>query len=259
MREWILRGLSVVVLAGCAWTATVVPLEDLSTGMLTGSPLADSSADPNWSINGGAAYVTNRNGGASALGCVQSFPFCGAPDTNNNPNYWDTSNYDSSRWLSPRAGYGPGAGFVDGNAPGTYDFTRTFQLDDTATIIAAAINFRLEVDNRLTAILVNGNNTGFSVLPGADPAAVFRSFSTSFSVTNVNWLVNGQNTITFRVVNDVSPWAQWNTAPFYWNATGLRVQSEASTITYQDPVPEPSTFALCGFAGLALLLKRRQR
>ncbi len=127
-----------------------------------------TSADPNWLVNGGTAYVTDTSG----------FPL----------NAWVAAG-GASEWISPQPSYTSG----QTDAAGPYNYTLTFSLAGLNPG-TASITFIVAVDNILADVLVNGSSTGLTYTGLA-------SFSSPLTISS--GFVNGDNTLTFQTTNAV--------------------------------------------------------
>src|ERR1017187_8163668 len=153
--------LILVLIASSAFASPITTLYD--TGLA--SP---TSADPNWTVNGSTAFVTNNAG----------FPF----------GPWQADS-TTSRWISPQASYVGG----QTDTPGTYTYATTFNL---AGYVAstASISFSWAVDNSISDVLVNGVSMGHTF-------PVPTSFTFQPSVTIPNTFLAGVNTLQFVTIN----------------------------------------------------------
>jgi hypothetical protein len=127
-----------------------------------------------------------------------------------------------SQWIGPNA---------DGNTDyntGTYVFTTTFTLAAGLNLSTAMITGQIMADDTAT-ISLNGNDVNL----GGSP-----SYTAATSFTINSGFLTGTNTLQFTVDN-IGP----NKTP-----TSLDV-SMSGTIS-PSVVPEPSSIALCGLAGL---------
>lgn len=176
--------LAIVVLSLIAWSLVLevdaAPILTLfNTGVAAnssdGSPAtltADGAPDQHYLIVGGvdgaiSPFVTDQG----------AYPF----------PLWslDTT---ASKWISPQATYTVNTQ----DSEGTYTYMTTFDLTgfDLNTV---SISGSLAVDNNITAVRINGFDTGYSVSPG--------SFNFSpFSIPNGHY-VGGINSIEFDVFN----------------------------------------------------------
>jgi len=150
----------------------------------------------------------------------------------------------TSAWIGPNNGtFNNDLAGPDGN----YDYTTTFTaLGITGATGSAVITGNWATDNAGTDILINGVSTGNKNTNG------FTTY-TPFTLNATN-LKNGLNTLTFVVFNQPLPGTNLNTAD---NPTALRVDGINAS-----PAPEPSQFAVLGFAVLGLsglILKARKR
>jgi hypothetical protein len=141
-----------------------------STGFTnTGALQSEGGADGNWTITtnpsgtGSTAYVTTTDG----------FPI-GA---------W-VPNGANGQWIQPTSGT------TDTHVPGDYVYQTTFSLagfDPTS----AQLSFQAAADNRITGVLLNGFNTGFTWTGASGSGDAYASFSPLFSISNPAWFQNG--------------------------------------------------------------------
>jgi hypothetical protein len=131
---------------------------------------AGGSADPNWLVNGGTAFVTIDG----------QFPFPGSGP-------WLVNSVDSS-WISPHADYSDSANY---DAPGPYTYTTTFDLTgldhNTATF-----SFVVADDDALIDVLLNGAPQGISY-------GSLLAFSGLFTISSD--FIAGVNTLEFVTAN----------------------------------------------------------
>ncbi len=147
------------------------------------------TADPNWTINGGAAFVTQTG----------VFPFNG---------FW-TPDQTTSGWISPQPTYAGGSG---ADPDGVFDYSTTFTLGEFNPS-ATWINFTAAADNLLVDVKLNGVSIG-ATLP------MVLGFSFEPSLTIDSGFVVGLNHLDFMVSNFKQE---------FGNPTGLQVQFQSST------------------------------
>lgn len=205
-----LRPLSAVLL--CLLGGMAQAAGPSSTGLAAdGTPLSPGAVDAHYTVTGGdltdaPTYVAQNPAGY--------------------PGYWP-KNDDLSGWITP-------ALTSNGDAAGQPDFifTYTTRFDLTGYDASTArVDGQLAVDDSLRAVLLNGQDIGFT-------ANGYSSFK-SFAITS--GFLAGVNTLSFVTRND-------NGGP-----TGLRVEL-ASTLV---PVPEPAAALLMAGGCGVLLLRRR--
>ena len=216
-------GINVVSSVDQSWVITAIPAAEAALATPNGIPGQYN------------AYKTDTTG----------FPFM----------YWDSTSVPSgASFISPRASY------IDysGDAPGYYDFTTTFLLDPSQSPAGAFLTFRVEVDNELLSVILNGNTfdgSTPSVFPSGVPSG-FGTFSGPYTIST--GFVLGANTLTFRVNN-----LDTGAADFKSNPVGLRVDisGDAATFTEAAAVPEPGTSALlgAGLLSISAFLKRPRK
>ena len=128
---------------------------------------ADGSADPNWLVNGGTAYVVA-----------------------NRPPPW-LANSVASGWISPGANYGPG---IPRSTPGAYTYETTFDLTGLNPN-SATLSFVVAADDQLTDVLLNGMSQGINYVG-------FNAFSGLFTINSD--FIAGVNTIEFLTLNGLT-------------------------------------------------------
>ena len=180
--------------------------------------------DPNWTVNGGDAYVTDET----------AFPFVGllVPWTPNN---------SVSSWISPQGSYAGG-----GSDPGgLYIYSTQFDLTgyDLASVI---IEVNAEVDNQILDMRING--TSAHVFPFVN------AFVPEPPFILASGFLEGLNRLDFVTYNipQLTP-----------NPNGLNVWFDSSGSLTRIPdapdIPEPATILLigAGLIAIASLSKRR--
>lgn len=182
-----------------------------STGLgANGAALAPGAVDAHYTVTGGD---------------LTDAPTYAAQNPTGFPGYWP-QNDDLSGWITPAL-----TGSDAANQP-EFIFTYTTRFDLTGyDIVTARIDGRLAVDDSLRAVLLNGQDIGFTA----------NGYSSFKSLAITGGFVAGVNTLSFVVGND-------NGGP-----TGLRVEL-ASTLV---PVPEPAAALLMAGGCGVLLLRRR--
>lgn len=128
---------------------------------------AEGSADPNWTLSGGTAYVTIDG----------QFPF----------GPW-LANSGASSWISPSANYGLPANY---NAPGSYTYSTTFDLTGLLPG-TASLSFQVANDDALTDVFLNGVSQGINWNQ-------LDAFSGVFTINSD--FIAGVNTISFVTSN----------------------------------------------------------
>jgi hypothetical protein len=155
-----------MILAVVCANAAPIPIPGLvSTGLGT-----LGSTDPNWTLIGGTAYITDNSG----------FPF---------PTW--SSDTSTSRWISPRSSYIP----LLSDPAGNFTFQLIFNLTgyDVST---AQFSYRMAADNAIVSVRLNSTN-----LSGSAPSDF--TLGSTFNYTSaVNALVAGTNTLQVTVRND---------------------------------------------------------
>jgi len=187
MRRWVLIPLALAV--------AVPALGGLIAIDNTGGA-AVGSADPNWTVNSGTAYVTDDS----------TFPF---------PPW--LANTTTSKWISPQAGYSG----LGSDAPGTYNFSTGFDLTGFLPS-TASITFRFAADNALTDVLINSVSTGIAA--PTPPASGYTAFLGPYTIAS--GFVPGLNTLTFVVSNYSGTRG---------NPTGFRVEFLSATAEVPEP------------------------
>jgi len=204
----------VVILVAASLVSAAPILGLVSTGMG-----AVGSAEANWVLSGGTAYITNDT--------VFPFPIWAANSTD-------------SKWISPRPSY---AGSLADPA-GDYTYTLMFNLTGFSPA-SAAFTYRLANDNSIVSVLLNGTS-----IPGAGPGFL-TSLSGPLSVgPGSAAFVAGMNTLAVTINNGAGTLS---------NPTGMRFEVVTSNAVPVGQIPEPSTYALVGLALAALPLIRRKR
>ena len=183
----------------------------LSTGVdAGGAVLAPGAVDVHYTVSGGG---------------LTDAPVYATQNATGYPGYWLAPDSLSS-WITP----GLNGSDAANQLQFVYTYTTRFDLTgyDAAT---ARIDGRLAVDDSVRAILLNGQDIGFT-------ANSYGSFK-SFAITS--GFVAGLNTLSFVVGND------------YGGPTGLR----AELVSTLAPVPEPAAALLMAGGCGVLLLRRR--
>lgn len=152
--------------------ALPVTAANAATTVATGTS-APGTVDPNWTINGGAAWTpTNINDAWFAGGAAQG---------TNGSN-------DGARWITPNS---------NGNAnqpAATVAYSTVFTLTNIGSL--ANLTGSFWSDNRVLTILLNG----VQIYANSGTGSQFSGPGTSLNqLVNVN---NGQNTLVFQVQND---------------------------------------------------------
>jgi hypothetical protein len=184
------------------------------------------AADPNWTVNGRGAYVTDDT----------AFPFIGLLVP------WMPNNSVSS-WISPQRSYAGG-----GSDPGgEYIYSTQFDLSGY-DLSSVSITVNAEVDNQILDMRING--TSAHVFPFVNGFVVEPAF------TLTSGFLEGLNQLDFVIYNIPL------STP---NPSGLNVQFDSSAnvkaISPNADVPEPAAVLLIG-AGLitiSSLKKARQK
>ena len=144
-------------------------------------------------------------------------------------------------WISPKPSYGVG------DIPQyTYQFSTSFEVPVGYSPEWSSFQFRVAVDNQVSAVRLNGQSLGVVYTSVPVTEASFKNWSNYYTVDN--WFVQGTNVLTFDVFN-----AGTSTSG---NPAGLRVEF----LNAQMPaVPEPASLLLLGtgLVGLARLRRRR--
>lgn len=185
MKTTLALAFSLVALALPATAATA------ATTVATGTN-APGTVDPNWTINGGAAWTpTNINTAWFAGGAAQG---------TNGSN-------DGARWITPNS---------NGNAnqpAATVAYATVFTLSNLGSV--ANLTGTFWSDNRVLSILLNN----VQIYANGSGASQFASPGTTLNqLVNVN---NGQNTLVFQVQNDTGTSG---------NPAGLRFTSVFSAV-----------------------------
>lgn len=209
----------------------------------TGSTIVSGSTnlDASWTVSQAfsqttmpsiAALVSAEKTNALILSSV--WPVGSAWAANTSTAKWITLN--SSTFTSGSTDYA-----------GYYVFETKIDLTNYS-LASFTLGGSIGVDNVLAAIIVNGQQISFSL--GSPTAFV----STLSSINFGSSLLSGINTIDFVVYNQ--PLAGYSIGTLTGgNPVGLRVDLSATA----TPVPEPSTYALCGAASSLLLVGARLR
>jgi hypothetical protein len=201
--------------------------EDISTlfntGVdATGTPLADDTPDPHWSLVEPGAQV----GSPLAVTAAGGFP---VPP-------WLGDNTDSA-WI----------GTLNPTALGPTSVTREYHYQTTFSLAGfdpstAVINGRSSQDNSLLDVLINGQSAGIS-----ESAVSFGGWTDfSFDATDISYLTPGDNTLTFIVQSATTDGSD--------DYTSLRVEF----LTKTAAIPEPHALTLVSLAGIAMLSFRRR-
>jgi hypothetical protein len=206
-----------------------------NTGVdINGTKLADGAIDPRWSI------VTNPDGtGTQAFVSAASEGLIG--------NSWIGEQIGAA-WIQPTSGT------TLNHAAGTYTYQTTFDMtgfDPTAT----TIRVRIAADNRVSGLILNGHNLGFTYDGPLGNGDAFDALSDAFSINTPSFFNSGLNTLQFQITNDPIGGAAGgncydNNAE---NPTGMLVLFSVDT----QGIPEPSTYAMVGAAMGLFGLRRR--
>jgi hypothetical protein len=217
-----LKKLAALMIAGAITGFASTAQADVITGLYStgvdnsGVTTTTDAADLHWSLNGGNAY-TGAVSGTWPVGV------------------W-VSNTNTSQWITPSTN---AAQSYDMSSNGFYTYSLSFDILNTQNPLTAVFTGQFAVDDRVTAITLNGI-TLFSGSEGSDSAWTDFSASSGF--------ITGANTLTFTVENIGLSGG---------NPTGLDVDFLTSNVS---AVPEPATWLMMilGFAGVGFLGYRRQ-
>lgn len=212
---------SLIAVAGLVAAATSASAQVAIPGLQNTGTAGQGVIDTNYRFS-----VVSGTATGTACGAF----LCGVATTNGSypMDVWLPNNATSA-WLTPSANQGQS---YDISAPGTYQFTETFDLTGYVPGTASLMG-RFLADNSATVSLNGGPVLATTGL---------NSFNTWTTFSAASGFVAGLNTLTFTVTNSSSPL-------FFPNPTGLRVEFTASSVS---PIPEPSALVL-SLAGLALV------
>jgi hypothetical protein len=223
--------ISVKTSAAIALALATVTLPSVANATVTVATIRTGTApvggvDPNWFINGGAAYVPTD---------VHDNWING---TNGN------SSADGARWITPNLN-----GNISVRAAAGMIYSTTFTLDNIENLSTASLSGDFWADNRVLSIILNGDNIFDNFSSGSQFA-----LGGNGTLSNVGGgaFVYGVNNLTFILQNDPGGRPGIDND----NPSGLRALLQVTAA-----VPEPGTWLLMlmGFGFVGFQMRRRQK